>query len=66
MVYKDEQNQGEDLVDPEFQPLFLYEIDEESDLFESDNFSQSGSSSCSKSEDVERDLQKIVEQDEDL
>jgi hypothetical protein len=39
MVYKDEQNQGEDLVDPEFQPLFLYEIDEESDLFESDNFS---------------------------
>ena len=66
MVYKkEEQNQGEDLVDPDFHPIFLYEIDDNSELFESDNFSECSSSTDSEKE-VGKNLQDIIEDDEEM
>lgn len=57
------QREGDDLVDPDFKPIFLYEIDEDSDLFISDQF-ESDSSSDHNIKD--KDLQEIVEdEDED-
>ena len=62
--FKDDEKDQYFQVDPDFQPLHLYEIDEDSDLFESDQYESCSSSEKSR-EKKENNLQEILEDEQE-